>query len=233
MLADAVELDEEAWHAAWREQLTSAGAWDDPAVRVGFIRWQVLRAGTPLRLIAQNPETGPIPVATAHAADGLHVLLGVIGSSYQAVAVGDVETLAARAGLLRSAQEALQNPAPPAGYHAHSVERPRAGRMSGNRACSTNVSSSFEIPSPRPRRAPPLLSTTPLCPALWKRFDTLSKREEICGQVLLSQFSPCVLPGLARAMATVDTGGGTHARRCLGRRATRSGCRWSWSFRSG
>jgi hypothetical protein len=112
MLADAVELDEEAWHAAWREQLTSAGAWDDPAVRVGFIRWQVLRAGTPLRLIAQNPETGPIPVAAAHAAEGLHVLLGMIGSSYQAVAAGDVETLAARAGLLRSAQEALQNRRP-------------------------------------------------------------------------------------------------------------------------
>jgi hypothetical protein len=47
-------------------------------------------------------------VAAAHAAEGLHVLLGVIGSSYQAVAVGDVETLAAQAGLLRSAQEALQ-----------------------------------------------------------------------------------------------------------------------------
>jgi hypothetical protein len=44
MLADAVELDEEARHAAWREQLMSAGVWDDPAVRVGFIRSQVLRA---------------------------------------------------------------------------------------------------------------------------------------------------------------------------------------------
>jgi Family of unknown function (DUF6245) len=76
MLADAVDLYEQARHAAWREQLTSAGALDDPLVRVGFLRWQVLRAGTPLRLIAQNPETGPIPVAAAHAAEGLHVLLG-------------------------------------------------------------------------------------------------------------------------------------------------------------
>ncbi|MBV9141546.1 MAG: hypothetical protein JO115_11610 [Pseudonocardiales bacterium] len=108
MLADAVGLDEEARHAARREQLTSAGAFDDPAVRVGFIRWQVLRAGIPLRLIAQNPETGPIPVAAAHAAEGLHVLLGVIGSSYQAVAAGDVETLAAQAGLLRAARDSLQ-----------------------------------------------------------------------------------------------------------------------------
>jgi len=108
MLADAVELDEDARHAAWREQLIAVGAFDDPAVRVGFIRWQVLRAGTPLRLIAQNPETGPIPVAAAHAAEGLHVLLGVIGASYQAVAAGDVVTLAAQAGLLRAARESLQ-----------------------------------------------------------------------------------------------------------------------------
>jgi hypothetical protein len=108
MLADAVELDEETRHAAWREQLISAGAWDDPVLRVGFLRWQVLRAGTPLRMIAQNPETGPIPVAAAHAAEGLHLLLGVIGSSYQAVAAGDVETLAAQAGSLRAAREALQ-----------------------------------------------------------------------------------------------------------------------------
>jgi hypothetical protein len=108
MLADAVELDEEARHAAWREQLISAGAFDDPAMRVGFLRWQVLRAGTPLRLIAQNPETGPIPVTAAHAAEGLHVLLGVIGSSYQAVAAGDVETLASQAGLLRAARDSLR-----------------------------------------------------------------------------------------------------------------------------
>jgi hypothetical protein len=94
MVADAVDLDEQTRHAAWREQLLSAGAFDDPVVRVGFLRWQVLRAGMPLRLIAQNPEAGPIPVAAAHAAEVLHALLRVIGASYQAVAVGDVETLA-------------------------------------------------------------------------------------------------------------------------------------------
>ena len=38
MLADAVELDEEARQAAWREQLISAGAFDDPVLRVGFLR---------------------------------------------------------------------------------------------------------------------------------------------------------------------------------------------------
>ena len=39
-------------------------------------------------------------------------------------------------------------------------------------------------------------------------LDTLSKREEICGQqldqVLLSQLSPCVLPGIARSGTAVD-----------------------------
>jgi len=108
MLADAVELDEQTRHAAWREQLLSAGAFDDPVARAGLLRWQVLRAGMPLRLIAQHPQTGPIPVAAAHAAEGLHGLLGVIGASYQAVAVGDVETLAGQAGVLRAAREALQ-----------------------------------------------------------------------------------------------------------------------------
>lgn len=67
-----------------------------------------MRAGMPLRLIAQNPETEPIPVAAAHAAEGLHVLLGVIGTSYQAVAAGDVDTLAAQAGVLRTARNSLQ-----------------------------------------------------------------------------------------------------------------------------
>ncbi len=46
-----------------------------------------------MRLIAQNAETGPIPVAAAHAAEGLHVLLGVVGAGYQAVAAGEVSVV--------------------------------------------------------------------------------------------------------------------------------------------
>lgn len=55
-MADGVKLDEDAHHAAWGQQLTAAGAGrdEDPAERVEFIRWQVLRPGTPLRLMAQN-----------------------------------------------------------------------------------------------------------------------------------------------------------------------------------
>lgn len=110
-MADGVKLDDDARHAAWEDQLKSAGAGldDPPGRRLEFIRWQVLRVGTPLRLMAQNREVGPIPLAAAHAATGLHLLLGVIAASQDAVATGDVETLAAQAGQLQAAREALQN----------------------------------------------------------------------------------------------------------------------------
>ena len=61
-----------------------------------------------MRIIAGNIEVGPIPVAAAHAAEGLHVLLGVIGDSHQAVATGDIETLATQAEQLRAAKASLQ-----------------------------------------------------------------------------------------------------------------------------
>lgn len=95
---------------AWEEQLKAAGAGlDDPVTRLESIRWQVLRACTPLRLMAQNREVGPIPQAAAHAAAGLHRLLGVIAASPDAVATGDVEIQAAQAGQLEAAREALRN----------------------------------------------------------------------------------------------------------------------------
>jgi hypothetical protein len=110
VMADAVPLGEDARHVAWEEQLTAAGAGlDDPVRRVEFIRWQVLRAGTPLRLMAQNQGAGPIPLAAAHAAAGLHLLLGVIAAGQDAVATGDADTLTAQAGQLRAAREALTN----------------------------------------------------------------------------------------------------------------------------
>lgn len=109
-VADAVKLGDDARHAAWEEQLKAAGAGlDDPGRRVEFVRWQVLRAGTPLRLMAQNREVGPIPLAAAHAATGLHTLLSVIAASQDAVATGDVETLAAQADQLQAAREALES----------------------------------------------------------------------------------------------------------------------------
>lgn len=109
LLADGVELDD-GHLAAWEEQLQAAGAGlDNPVARLEFLRWQVLRASTPLRLLAQNPSAGPIPVAAAHGAAGLHLLVGVIAASQDAVASGDVDTLAAQADQLKAAREALQN----------------------------------------------------------------------------------------------------------------------------
>lgn len=107
LLCETVELDDDARHAAWEQQLDSAGAGEDPAARVEFIRWQVLQAATPLRMIAQNEEVGPIPLAAAHAAQGLQQLLGVIAVSQGAVAGGDVQSLAAQTPLLHEAREAL------------------------------------------------------------------------------------------------------------------------------
>ncbi|MFJ8018790.1 DUF6245 family protein [Streptomyces sp. NPDC096311] len=66
------------------------------------------RAGTPLRLMAQHHGTGPIPLAAAHAASGLYLLLDVIAASQDAVAQGDVDTLAAHAEQLEAAWEALE-----------------------------------------------------------------------------------------------------------------------------
>ncbi|WP_445081905.1 DUF6245 family protein [Streptomyces spongiicola] len=63
-MADGVKLDDDARHAAWEEQLKAAGAGLDDSV------WQVLRAGTPLRLMVQNQGAWPIPLAAAYAATG-------------------------------------------------------------------------------------------------------------------------------------------------------------------
>jgi len=110
VLADAVPLDEQARDAAWEEHLRSARAGpDEVAARLELIRWQVLRSATPLRQMAQNRRVGPIPLAAAHAAEALQVLLGVIAASQDAVATGDVTTLAAQTSQLRTAREAMSN----------------------------------------------------------------------------------------------------------------------------
>lgn len=110
VLADAVPLDGQARDAAWEEHLRSAGAGpDEVAARLELIRWQVLRSATPLRQMAQNRQVGPIPLAAAHAAEALQVLPGVIAASHDAVATGDVTTLAAQASQLRTAREAMSN----------------------------------------------------------------------------------------------------------------------------
>ena len=80
------------------------GAEGDPNTLREFLRRQVLRATTPLREIAQRPEAGPIPLAAAHAAEGLQWLLAVVAGGQRPTAA-NVDALvanleAARASLL-------------------------------------------------------------------------------------------------------------------------------------
>jgi len=109
LLADAIPLSPDARAAAYEQQLSTAGGADDPAKRIAFLRWQTLRVSGPLREIAQNVGAGPVPLAAAHAADGLQKLLGVIAAS-QNPTPDDADRLAGPVtDELRAAREALSN----------------------------------------------------------------------------------------------------------------------------
>ncbi|MER6173602.1 DUF6245 family protein [Streptosporangium sp. NPDC001681] len=103
MLAESAATGTEDLAAAHRQQLVTAGVADDPDKLTGFLRWQALRVAGPLRLVAQDPSTGPIPLAAAHAAEGLQKLLGVIGAGQ----VPDVETVIEHLAEMRAARECL------------------------------------------------------------------------------------------------------------------------------
>jgi hypothetical protein len=72
----ASESTEQMLHAH-QQALESAGAMGSKEKLLEFLRWRTLRIAGPLRQIAQDKETGPIPVAAAHAAEGLQQLLGI------------------------------------------------------------------------------------------------------------------------------------------------------------
>ncbi len=86
LLCEQLGVTGDKMRAAHRQQLLTGGVMDpgsevaNPAKLAEFLRWQALRVGGPLREIAQDPATGPIPLAAAHAADGLQTLLGVIAA---------------------------------------------------------------------------------------------------------------------------------------------------------
>ncbi len=77
MLSESASgLTEQMLHAH-QQALESAGAMDTKEKLLEFLRWRTLRIEGPLKQIAQDTETGPIPVAAAHAAHGLQQLLGI------------------------------------------------------------------------------------------------------------------------------------------------------------
>lgn len=80
MLADGSGLSEGQMQAAHRQSLQSAGVEDQPGKLLNFLRWRALRVAGPLREMAQNEEAGPLPLAAAHAIEGLQMLLGVCAS---------------------------------------------------------------------------------------------------------------------------------------------------------
>ena len=63
--------------AAHRQALESAGATRTTEILLQFLQWRTLRVAGPLRQIAQDQSTGPIPLAAAHAADALQRLLQI------------------------------------------------------------------------------------------------------------------------------------------------------------
>ncbi|MGW4412397.1 DUF6245 family protein [Nonomuraea sp. NPDC004702] len=103
MLAETLADGEVDLAEAHDQQLVTAGVNDDPIKLTGFLQWQTLRVAGPLRLIAQDPSTGPIPLAAAHAADGLQQLLGVVAAGQ----VPSVEQVKEHVAAIENARECL------------------------------------------------------------------------------------------------------------------------------
>ncbi|MER6178559.1 DUF6245 family protein [Streptosporangium sp. NPDC001681] len=95
------------------------------AARLGGPGPYRVRVADPLRLVAQDPSTGPIPLAAAHTAEGLQQLLGVIGAGQ----VPDVETVTEHLAEMRAA-------AASDGTGGSRPSARRAASSSATRACS-------------------------------------------------------------------------------------------------
>ena len=89
--------------ATHQQALKTAGAEDTPGKLMRFLRWRTLRIAGPLRQIAQNEEAGPVPLAAAHAAAALQLMLSACASG-QNLAQADPFQMAAD---LKSARESL------------------------------------------------------------------------------------------------------------------------------
>ena len=106
MLADGSGVTVEQMHMAHQQALISAGVEDDPGKLLHFLQWRALRVAGPLRVIAQNREVGPLPLAAAHAAEGLQWILGVCAEGQNQGYVSP-ETPEKMKADLKAAREAL------------------------------------------------------------------------------------------------------------------------------
>lgn len=95
--------------AAHRQALQSAGADESPAKLLNFLRWRALRIAGPLREIAQHTAVGPLPLAAAHTAEGLQLLLGVCASGQDLAHLSPQELQAALAKAKAALADALVN----------------------------------------------------------------------------------------------------------------------------
>jgi len=77
MLSEGASPSTEHMLHAHQQALQAAGAMDSKEKLLGFLRWRTLRIAGPLRQIAQDRETGPIPVAASWAADALQHMLKI------------------------------------------------------------------------------------------------------------------------------------------------------------
>jgi len=107
MFADSAGVSAEQMQVAHQQALKSAGAEEDPGKLLQFLRWRTLRVEGPLREIAQNTDVGPLPLAAAHAAEGLQLLLGICAAGQNLGAASPAEMTAD----LKVAKESLTNAA--------------------------------------------------------------------------------------------------------------------------
>lgn len=105
LLADSEGASAEQIASAHRQAMVSAGVENDMGKLLGLLRWQTLRVGGPLRELCQDDATGPIPLAAAHTAEALQLLLGVC---MQGQDLENASPAAMKAALI-DAQEALTN----------------------------------------------------------------------------------------------------------------------------
>lgn len=103
--ADSSGVKFDQIQSAHQQALITAGVEDTPEKLMNFLRWRTLRVAGPLRQIAQNEEAGPVPLAAAHTAEALQLLLSVSASG-QNLAQADPFQMAAD---LKSARESLTN----------------------------------------------------------------------------------------------------------------------------